>query len=59
MKRSELLKLIEDEVSALSKEPLREPPIIQKKRPPIKPALENETEIDDMFLYAGDKPKKD
>jgi len=61
MNKSELLKIIEDEVSAVLREPIREPeaqqPIQPKIEKPIapKPSLQNEEEIDDFFFRAGKK----
>jgi len=57
MKKTDLIKMIEDEVAMVLREPMREPteqksvvkPIIQK------PSLQNEEEVDDYFFRLGKK----
>lgn len=55
MTKVELLKMIDDEVSQILREPIKEPgrKIVQK--PTTKPSLQNEEEVDDYFFRAGKK----
>jgi hypothetical protein len=64
MTLKELEKLIDEEVSKISIEPIREPqkelpatPIV-KLNPVFNPVLETEEEIDEILFRAGMKPKK-
>lgn len=58
MNKSELLKMVEDEVSAILKMPLREPEADVAKKPQYKPVLQNEEDIDDMLFYTGNTPEE-
>jgi hypothetical protein len=58
MTRKELEKFIDEEVSKLASEPLREPSKeipVKEKPQPITPALKNEIEIDEFLFKAGMK----
>ena len=60
MTRTELLKLIEDEVTKVATEPIREPvkQLPETKvqvNPVFKPALKDEIEIDEYLFKAGMK----
>jgi len=63
MTRKDLMKLIEDEVTKVAQEPIREPirelPQIpmSKLNPVFNPALKNEDEIDEYLFKAGMKEK--
>ncbi len=54
MKLFDIKKIIEDEVSRVVREPIREPET--KRKPKYRPVLQNEEDIDDMLFYAGDLP---
>jgi hypothetical protein len=63
MTRKELEKFIDEEVSKLTNETLREPAKELPKAPPVapiipsKPVLKDETEIDEYLFKAGMKEK--
>ena len=57
MTKSELLKMIEDEVVKTVHEPMKEPEIRPVYAPP-KPALKTEDEIDEYLFRAGKKKQK-
>lgn len=56
MNIKELLKIVEDEVASVVKDPLREPEI--NKKPTYRPVLQNEEDIDDMLFYTGNTPEE-
>lgn len=57
MTKKELLKLIEDEVSAVISTPLKEPEISRK--PKYKTVLQTEDEIDEFMFFGGHRPKEE
>ena len=65
MTRSDLNKLIEDEVSSVITKPivaaesnsLREPQAYKPPRPVYRPVLKTEEEIDHILFYGGNKPE--
>ena len=56
MNKRELLRMVEDEVAALIKDPVREPE--QTRKPQYKPVLRHEDDIDDMLFYTGNPPEE-
>ena len=56
MNIKEILKMVEDEVASVVKDPLREPEI--NKKPTYRPVLQNEEDIDDMLFYTGNTPEE-
>lgn len=56
MKVFDIKKIVEDEVSKVVKDPIREPEV--KRQPKYRPVLQNEEDIDDMFFYAGNTPEE-
>ena len=56
MNKQELLRMFEDEVADIIKDPIREPE--SKKRPQYKPVLRGEDDIDDMLFYTGNPPEE-
>ncbi len=54
MKIFDIKKIVEDEVSKVVRDPIREPEI--KRQPKYRPVLQDEDDIDDMFFYAGNTP---
>lgn len=61
MTKTELLKMIEDEVMKTVTEPMREPETKSETRPsyiPPKPALKTEDEVDEYLFRAGQKKQK-
>lgn len=57
MTRKELMKLIEDEVSLVVSEPLREPQV--QKKPKYSTVLQNDDEIEEYLFYGGRRPKEE
>jgi hypothetical protein len=58
MTRKDLMKLIEDEVTKVASEPLREPERILPAVKPVpiyNPALKGESEVDEYLFRAGMK----
>lgn len=54
MKFEELMNIINDEVSKVMKEPVKEPILEKPKKSPYKTALQSENEIDEVLFIQDD-----
>ncbi len=54
MKVIDIKQIVEDEVSKVVRDPIREPEI--KRKPKYRPVLQDDDDIEDMFFYGGNTP---